>query len=73
MNKYFVKIAVVLFLVAFAMSACDKEEPDISTVCSDVSTAPVVMEGYVRQPIEINGKKMEWTFLPDRKVCPRAL
>ena len=29
MNKYFVKIAVVLFLVAFAVSACDKEEPDI--------------------------------------------
>ena len=67
MNKYFVKIAVVLFLVAFAMSACDKDEPDISTECGDVSTAPVVMEGYVRQPVEIDGKKMEWTF-PARHI-----
>ena len=73
MNKYFVKIAVVLFLVAFAMSACDKEEPDISTVRSDVSTAPVVMEGYVRQPIEINGKKMEWTFPARQKSLSKGI
>ena len=31
MNKYFVKIAVVLFLVAFAMSACDKDVGTVDT------------------------------------------
>ena len=73
MNKYFVKIAVVLFLVAFAVSACDKEEPDISTVRSDVSTAPVVMEGYVRQPIEIEGKRQEWTFSDRQKSLSKGI
>ncbi|MBO7441163.1 MAG: hypothetical protein J6U21_15935 [Bacteroidales bacterium] len=73
MNKYFVKIAIVLFLVAFAMSACDKDEPDVSTVRSDVSTAPVVMEGIARHPIEIDGKKMEWKLPARQKSLSKGI
>ncbi|MBQ4408537.1 MAG: hypothetical protein II852_16180 [Bacteroidales bacterium] len=64
MNKYFVKIAVVLFLVAFAMSACDKDVgTDDSIVENNGTESPlVVTHGYVSQPAVIDGKKYEWTF-----------
>ncbi|MBR4324520.1 MAG: hypothetical protein IKP73_03215 [Bacteroidales bacterium] len=73
MNKYFVKIAVVLFLVAFAMSSCDKDGPEVTTPPDDVSVGTVVMEGHTRQPIEIDGKKQEWTFPARQKSLSKGI
>ena len=73
MNKYFVKIAVVLFLVAFAMSSCDKDAPEVAPPQNDVSVKPVVMEGHTTQPIEIDGKKQEWTFPARQKSLSKGM
>ncbi len=73
MNKYFVKIAVVLFLVAFAMSSCDKDDPEVVTAPDDVSVGTVVKEGHTKQPIEIDGKKQEWTFPARQKSLSKGI
>lgn len=64
MNKYFVKIAVVLFLVAFAMSGCDKDVgTDDSFVENNDNESPqVITHGDISQPAVIDGKTYEWKF-----------
>ena len=64
MDKYFVKIAVVLFLVAFAMSACDKDvgTDDSFVENNDNENPQEITHGDISQPAVIDGKTYEWIF-----------
>lgn len=54
-------IATTFIVAAFTLSSCDKDELQNSGK-SIMQTENIVTEGYVKNPIVINGKKQEWTF-----------
>lgn len=73
MNKYFVKIAVVLFLVAFAMSSCDKDESDVATTAKDMSSVTGVSAEQVRSSMGIGDEVQEWHFSLRSKTLSKGV